>query len=141
MYEELELWLLKNYETISNIQLGLTYKCNLNCIFCFQKNNFISSYLDFHKFKIILEKIKELNTIKLIELTGGEPFLNPNISDIIELIGNDFQLEITSNGTLVNQKIIEKLKKVNLKSIKISVNAATSETYFKVTGKNILGEL
>lgn len=138
MYEEFEIWLLEKFDKISNIQLGLTYNCNLNCIFCFQNNNNNNnkSYLKLKDFKIILRKIKKFNTIKFIELTGGEPFLNPDILEIMELIGDDFQLEITSNGILINKQIIEKLKKVNLSNIKISVNAATPETYFKVNGKN-----
>lgn len=93
-----------NYNDIERLPphsyyLHLTYKCNLDCIYCYNKkvrNNF--SELSIEKWKIMLDKI--LPYAKKIIITGGEPFLTDLLPKVIRYIreyGNSIHIEIISN--------------------------------------------
>lgn len=83
----------------SSYYLHLTYKCNLNCVYCYNKkirNNF--EELDLNNWKTIIDKISPYALH--LKLTGGEPFLSKNLSDIIKYIrsvNKSVDIEIISN--------------------------------------------
>ncbi|OFX26465.1 MAG: hypothetical protein A2041_00565 [Bacteroidetes bacterium GWA2_31_9b] len=82
--------------------LHLTYKCNLNCNYCYNKdvrNKFVD--LPFEKWKNIIDKL--LPTTNYFILTGGEPFLFKDLKNIINYIhsyNSEYQVEILSNGMI-----------------------------------------
>lgn len=68
--------------------LHLTYHCNLNCIYCYNKSIRKNiSEINLSKWKIIITKVLPL--AKEITITGGEPFLSPILPQIIEFIKNN----------------------------------------------------
>lgn len=101
----------------------VTEKCNLACSFC---NMFIPHYeLPKHKnVENILSDIDSyFNTVdyvSIFHLVGGEPFLHPNIKNIIEYISEKYSEKIdkfiiTTNGTVLpKQEILEVLKNNNV---------------------------
>lgn len=76
----------------------------------------------------ILSKYK-VHTLKLI---GGEPFLKENWDRIAEVIDsgacNDMHLEVTTNGTILNSEIFERLSKTKSAHLRISVDS-TNDNY------------
>lgn len=83
----------------STYYLHLTYKCNLDCIYCYNKE--IRTHfedLKLEEWKSIIEKISPY--AKRIILTGGEPFLSNKLADIIRYIrdqNTSVDIEIISN--------------------------------------------
>ena len=88
------------YKEPSTYYLHLTYKCNLDCIYCYNKK-IRSSYIDelsLEEWYSILDKILPFSS-KFI-LTGGEPFLYKHIREIILYIkkyNKGINIEIISN--------------------------------------------
>jgi len=88
------------YREPSTYYLHLTYKCNLNCIYCYNKK-IRSGYIDetsLEEWYGIINKILPY-TSKII-LTGGEPFLYKHIKDIVLYIksySKTISIEIISN--------------------------------------------
>ena len=87
------------YQQPSTFYLHLTYKCNLGCIYCYNKE----IRKDFRELNLT-EWIYIINQIlpyaERIILTGGEPFMFNEISNIIQYIRNKsekIKLEIISN--------------------------------------------
>lgn len=70
----------------STFYLHLTYRCNLKCSYCYNRNIRVNNQdeLSFDKWKIILNKI--LPTATQIVLTGGECLLYKDILKIVEYI-------------------------------------------------------
>lgn len=98
------------------ISLMLTWACNLNCTYCFEKFKTTNRKMSVNMAKKIL--IGEFEALRLnspedklkIEFFGGEPLLQFNvIKEVTEWLesndpGVDYLLYITSNGTLLDEK-------------------------------------
>lgn len=67
------------------ISIELTDKCNLRCIHCFRNSGIenTKSYISLQLFNTIIRKCAEAN-VKYISYTGGEPFFNNRIFEVIE---------------------------------------------------------
>ena len=72
--------------------------CNLQCPLC---DTDYTSKKELLPVDVLLERIRELSSPnKLVVITGGEPFLQ-NITPLaIALRGNDFTVQVETNGTL-----------------------------------------
>jgi organic radical activating enzyme len=116
-------FVLKQKVHIFQTDVLVTEKCNLACSFC---NMFIPHYeLPKHRdIQIILSDIDSyfnlVDYVSIFHLVGGEPFLHPNIKDIIEYILEKYsdkidKFIITTNGTVLpREEILEVLKNNNV---------------------------
>ncbi|MFH1551567.1 MAG: radical SAM protein [bacterium] len=124
---------------IQKISIEMTNVCNLNCKGCFltglKKNESIPFIRSDHFFSLILFKrlIKQLgvfnnfNDIR-INLSGGEPFLNPEIFDILkEAKRNRIKLVVFTNGSLLNKNSILKLIKNQTFALMFSIDGTRIE--------------
>lgn len=85
----------------SSYYLHLTYKCNLKCTYCYNKNirKENVSILTLPEWKIIIDKIAPF--AKIITLTGGEFFLYPNLIELLKYIKQkcpNITISAISNG-------------------------------------------
>lgn len=92
--------------------IALTYNCNLDCVYCFQKIDSATSTLTTEKIEKLSEAINSLKRKFLVfspshitwELTGGEPLLPGNrgiLEQLFDIIGSNRVL-ITTNGTHIS---------------------------------------
>jgi len=92
---------------LNQIYLHLTNKCNLECKYCYNKENRITFIdLEIKKWKEIILKIKNVSEIIL---TGGEPLLYRDIATLakyIKEVNNKIKITILSNG-MVNYSDIK----------------------------------
>lgn len=70
-----------------------------------------------------------------IQVTGGEPLIRQDLYEVMEYATNElgFRWGMTSNGMLLNDENIEKLRKANLESISISIDGL-EKTHDKFRG-------
>lgn len=107
---------------MESIIIYLTYKCNLNCDYCFIKQTDSTITKDTFE-KIIKWFISEEGETKKISLLGGEPLLCMDLLRHIgemlasmEKFGKKVELKaIPTNGILLDGKMLQELKKLNLK--------------------------
>lgn len=124
------------------IQWHFTLSCNLRCIHCYQ-NNYGQKDTDLNLLKSIFLKIDEaMSKWKMkcfISLTGGEPFLRPDglfyLAGLIEKSDNFKNIAILTNGTLIDDGIIDKIKKyTKISEIQISLDGHDEKTHDKIRG-------
>lgn len=101
---------------MKKIYIEITNNCNLDCSFCI-KNKRLKKFMDIDDFKVILDKIKPYTNYLYLHVLG-EPMLHPKINELIDLASINFNVNITTNGYLINR-----LKTNNIRQINISIHS------------------
>ena len=112
-----------NENKIFKVFLELTYNCNLNCKHCYLGTDLNTElkHLTLEKAKEILDYLEKFEIVDLC-LTGGELFTNPDAYEIIKYASEkNFLTTILTNGTLLTIDMIDKLVKLPLSQIRISL--------------------
>ena len=99
------------------VYVEITNNCNLDCSFCI-KNKRAKMFISINDFKTILNKLKSYTKYLYFHIMG-EPLLHPSINELIDLASNDYFVNITSNGFLINR--IQDNK--NIRQINISLHS------------------
>ena len=118
---------------IDRVYFELTTLCNLKCTHCFNFNqNIKQKYLNFAEFSKFYPIIR--NKTNGIVLTGGEPFLHPEIERFLELIKSE-PVVVTTNATVQSKENLEKiLKKFSNILLQISFDGMTKKSFEAVRG-------
>ncbi len=107
--------IMENEEDVfypQSMHIELTKACNLNCYYCYKDS---SPSIKEDKIPVetllgIIQKLTERG-LTVVELTGGEPLLHPNFIEILKFCCNNLSLvSIITNGTLVDENFIKKIK-------------------------------
>ena len=118
------------------LKIVTSLHCNLRCSMCFQDHSNTSS-LDENTWKEIEQLLPYTHEIIF---QGGEATLDSSFRSFINsttLQSNQHvRVGLITNGTTMGESLLEGLRHVKLNSINVSINAATPETYAKITGKN-----
>jgi len=126
--------------------------CNLSCSHCFLSTiddngvprlngEFASGFMEIDKFHKIVDRLEDvLINSKRVSLTSVEALFHPNIWEMfhhIREINNDITFVVGSNGLLLNEKNILKLKEIGNIDLGISLDGHKKETVEKFkTGVN-----
>lgn len=88
---------------ITTLVIPITYRCNLNCSFCFASAKYNNNY--FMPKEYFYEKINHFKkfNLKQVIITGGEPLIHPDLEEIIRYSkSNNLHVQILTNGTTNN---------------------------------------
>lgn len=137
-----------SYEVLWIINLELTNACNLECVFCDHK--------DLKKHMLLVEMDKDMLEKILLDVqysfsfTGiyelglvglGEPTLIRGLSNYLDIIGQYAglfeRISLSSNMVSCSERVAELLLASRINSFTFSVNSSNSETYKKLTGRNL----
>ena len=106
------------------IALQVNNNCNLRCPFCFSDKSDASISMDYAR------KVKDFcvsANIDTIKITGGEPFLHGQISEIINLF-SDFNIFIFSNCVI--KDCIQNVENIqNIKKLTVLINYNVADFY------------
>lgn len=104
------------------IYIETTNVCNLNCNFC-PKTSRKYEFMNEYAFEEIVKKIKDYTKHIYFHLMG-EPFLNRNLRKFLEISEqNKLKVNITTNGTLINNVKNILLESKSLRQINISLHS------------------
>lgn len=112
------------YPTPRIATVEVTERCNFNCPHC---------YLGLRGEKDLPEsEIESLANdlydagVRLVDLTGGEPFLYPHLSTFLEIFTSKFEVvSVLSNGWFVDEETCEKLKSFSNLQFSISLHSSS----------------
>lgn len=120
----------------------LTYRCNERCVHCFNPGaSHVEGDKTFRKVeeidtkKIIdtLDDLKRLGVFKLL-LTGGEILLRKDLFEILEHVRKlKFSFTIFTNGTLISEDQIKKLKTYHPYRVELSIYSHDAEKHDSIT--------
>lgn len=116
--------------------IDLTEKCNLRCVHCrVSTSDDKLNEIPLNKVKELIDEISKMKVIQII-LSGGEPFIRKDILEILEYCVKKKipDLIVVTNGLLLNEERIDKLKKSGLKKIAVSLDGL-KESHEMIRGK------
>lgn len=100
----------------------ITNVCNLKCDFCPQTKR-KQEFMSIETFEKILDQIKEYTNYIYLHVKG-EPLLHPEIDKLLDLsYEKGFQVNITTNGTLIHKVKDKLIMKSALRQINFSLHS------------------
>ncbi len=122
-------------ENPSKLTVVLTEACNHKCNYCFkgcsaQRDKEVAC----EKWKEVIEEAQRIG-VQEITFSGGEPFLYPGLLSLIELCeSKGIYTKISTNGTFLDEAVIQKLYRAGAEYIHLSLPAVTDGLYNEITG-------
>ncbi len=122
------------------LRISLTDVCNFRCQYCIPDENthFMPSarLMQAEEIDRIVEAFVKMG-VKKIRLTGGEPLVRKDASDVIlRLAKYPVELTLTTNGTGIKQ-FIPVFKEAGIKSINVSLDTLKKEKFFAITRRDV----
>jgi cyclic pyranopterin phosphate synthase len=135
-----------NYQRqIDYMRISITDRCDLNCIYCtasrFQ-NQAHSEVLRYEEIEKIVQAAALLG-VKSIRLTGGEPLVRPQVSNLVKMLAGVPGIEeisMTTNATQL-EKQARDLKEAGLKRVNISLDTFIPTRFADITGSDKLDKV
>ncbi|EGQ8175022.1 TPA: GTP 3',8-cyclase MoaA [Vibrio vulnificus] len=124
------------------LRLSVTDVCNFKCTYCLpdgyqpsgQKN---SSFLNLSEIRRVVKAFADCGTSK-VRITGGEPSLRKDFTDIIHTVASTQGIKrvaTTTNGYRM-EKHIGEWKEAGLNQINVSVDSLDPRMFYQITGEN-----
>ncbi len=120
-----------------NFRISVTQRCNLKCPYCHREGQPQS------KDEMTPAEIAKIAGIaselgaRRVKLTGGEPLIRQEITEIVRLLNERKTIEeisMVTNGTLLTYPLAKNLKRNGLVRININIPSVDAETYKSLTG-------
>lgn len=128
------------------LHIDLTNRCNFNCSACWCRSPLLGEKampgwerkltLPLDLIKGVFDDLSSMGGLRQVKLVGGgEPFMHPNILEIVEYIkGKDrnIEIDINTNFSLVDKEIAGRILGLGIDSLTVSIWAGTPEAYAAV---------
>jgi MoaA/NifB/PqqE/SkfB family radical SAM enzyme len=128
------------------LHIDLTNWCNFNCIACWCRSPLLEEktmpewekklILPLGIIKGVIDDLAQMGGLKQVKLVGGgEPFMHPDILEIVEYIKNKdrkIEIDINTNFSLVNREVAGRLLDLGVDSLTISIWAGSGPVYARV---------
>lgn len=123
-----------DYRILLSLTIELTTMCNERCVHCYIPHH-DNKGLNITDIKRVIKEFRDMGGLNLT-LTGGEIFLRKDIFEIIEYARQlNLRVFLLTNGTLITQKVIDKLKMLNIAELSISVYSLDDQIHDSITRK------
>jgi len=104
------------------IYIEITNICNLKCKFCPETSR-KKEYINLKDFEEVIKKIYEHTNLVCLHVKG-EPLLHPDLEEILKILEKyNLQANITTNGTLVKEKLRILKSSKSVRQINFSIHS------------------
>jgi radical SAM protein with 4Fe4S-binding SPASM domain len=130
--EVVDKWLKNRVPLSGSMELDL--RCNLQCHHCYRDGEWDPNVLKTEEVIGIVDQIAQAGTVWML-FTGGEIFLRRDFFEIYEhAVKRGLLVTLFTNGTMITEKIADRLAAMPPYSIEVTLYGYSRETYEKVTG-------
>lgn len=114
------------------LDFNITNRCNFRCRHCcFASGEVMLNEFSLEKIKDILAEFITLGGQR-IDITGGEPTLRQDYLEIIDYAKKiGLKVELVTNGSLISEGQLKKLRVIGLDAIAVSLDGSNYEIYKK----------
>jgi cyclic pyranopterin phosphate synthase len=127
--------------SVNSLRISVTQRCNFDCFFCHQEGESNpGGEMSPGEIEAIVSVAAELG-INKVKLTGGEPLLRDDISEIVRRIDPYVdEVSMTTNGYGLAEKACD-LRDAGLKRVNISLHSTHPDVFCKIIGREALTEV
>lgn len=132
---------------LADMRLSVTDRCNFRCRYCLPREMFENGFRFLpHKDILRYEEMARLARlmsslgVRRVRLTGGEPLVRRDLPVLVSLINEISGIEdiaLTTNGSLLTDRLAEELAQAGLKRITISLDALDPEIASRMAGVDV----
>jgi len=117
-----------------SVLVELTYRCNLDCFFCYNDLGALGRQMDLEDHLRFLDDLAAMNTMNLT-LSGGEPLACPFFFALGRAAREaGFVVRIKSNGHALDERVAKRLKdEVDPFNLDVSLHGACAESHDRQT--------
>ena len=134
----------KHDRELNYLRLAVTDKCNLRCRYCMPEEgiSFLPKDQLLSKEELIrLCKMLSVEGVTKVRITGGEPFVRPDMMAILKEISPWFKsINLTTNATLIGNHL-EELQHLNLGSLNISLDSLNPLSFLAITKRDMFDKV
>lgn len=110
----------------------VTNECNLACLHCIEESGpgkaFRDELTEPQLFRV-LEQVMD-HQVPYLSFSGGEPMLHPLFFEMVEYVSSrNGQLKVETNGHYLTPANCERLKRLGVKAVQVSLDGASRETF------------
>lgn len=126
----------ESLQLLDRLYFEVTNSCNLKCIHCYNSRDVDPKFIDVCLFEKLLKEAYNLG-VWLVDITGGEPFLHPQIEEILELCTRyGMFINLYTNATLfTNDKVAMLESKYRFHSLIVSLDGKVRKTHDAIRGR------
>lgn len=120
-----------------SLHIDVTSECNERCIHCYIPNGTKKQCkrISLSMFRLLVDDFVELGG-KYIVLSGGEPFMHPDIMEMLHYCGKkNLEISIFRNLTLLTDSQIEMMKSSHVSLVQVSVYSMNPKVHDTITKK------
>lgn len=113
------------------LQLNICDDCNIECLMCNRACLGKTGHMSFETAKSVLDQLVPLGLQEVFFHGGGEPFLNPRLSDMIAYAHSHYpglRKAVVSNGTAIDSATAALLRECQVK-VRFSVHAGSEDMW------------
>jgi cyclic pyranopterin phosphate synthase len=137
MHEEAAPLATEDKQSLSEVNIVLTTRCNLRCVWCHREEDHYQDYLnreiDFDKVADLLPDFKGFSVVHWAGL--GESLLYPRIFELTRLARNHVpSVKITTNGTTLTRATVDRLIDSGVTYLEVSIDGFDGKTNRKFRG-------
>lgn len=125
---------------IDSIYIGITNRCNLNCVDCYNASgkNTVTVEISPYSFEKVIRFFNTEYGVKSFSISGGEPFIHSNWHQIVDVMEryDNLSFFVSTNGTIWNERYANLLEHNPGFYIQYSVDGADERTHALTRGAN-----
>ena len=123
-----------------DFRISVTDRCNFRCQYCMPEEGLDwlkrEELLTFEEITRVTKILVENYGIDSVRLTGGEPTLRANLSDLISMLSElPIEIALTTNGITL-EKNAHLLRSAGLSRINISIDSLKAEKFKEITHRD-----
>ena len=115
--------------------LHITSACNLRCKHCYASaGKKRPDEMTMDEIRSVIDQIHDMG-INYVTVSGGEPLMHEHFYEILEYISKrNMNTMITTNGTLLDDGAVKRIKALGVDSVQISLDSPVAETHDRFRG-------
>ncbi|MBW1972153.1 MAG: 12,18-didecarboxysiroheme deacetylase [Deltaproteobacteria bacterium] len=127
-----------SYDKKPVVVWNITQRCNLKCVHCYAKavSEKVDNELTTKQGKALIDDLADFGAPVLL-FSGGEPLIREDLLELITYANKKgLRTVISTNGTLITEKMAKRFKEVNLSYVGVSLDGigATNDKFRGVKG-------